>query len=107
MNAARTHRHVDKPAADCEDGGNHETMGDEIRITLIATGFDTADYTAAAKATNVSPFSGIRRISNINVPTFIRNEKTPDVAGPVNLEKGEEDGHPDLEIPTFLRRQAD
>ena len=84
-----------------------ETMGDEIRITLIATGFDTADYTAAAKATNVSPFSGIRRISNINVPTFIRNEKTPDVAGPVNLEKSEEDGHPDLEIPTFLRRQAD
>ncbi len=84
-----------------------ETMGDEIRITLIATGFDTADYTTAAKATNVSPFSGIRRISNINVPTFIRNEKTPDVAGPVNLEKSEEDGHPDLEIPTFLRRQAD
>ncbi len=84
-----------------------ETMGDEIRITLIATGFDTADYTAAAKATNVSPFSGIRRISNINVPTFIRNEKTPDVSGPVNLEKSEDDGHPDLEIPTFLRRQAD
>jgi cell division protein FtsZ len=82
-----------------------ETMGDEIRITVIATGFETAEY--AAKEKSVASFSGIRRISNIAVPTFIRNEKSSDPAGALNLEKTEDEGHPDLEIPTFLRRQAD
>ncbi len=82
-----------------------ETMGDEIRITVIATGFETAEY--AAKEKSVASFSGIRRISNIAVPTFIRNEKSSDPAGTLNLEKTEDEGHPDLEIPTFLRRQAD
>jgi cell division protein FtsZ len=80
-----------------------ESMGDEIRITVIATGFENA---AMAARTNVTTLSGMRR-SNLNVPTFIRNEKPVDAFGAIRAEGGEEDGNPDLEIPTFLRRQAD
>jgi cell division protein FtsZ len=81
-----------------------ESMGDEIRITVIATGFETAESTARA---NVASLGGFRRANNIAVPTFIRNEKPADAAGAANVERTEDDGHPDLEIPTFLRRQAD
>ncbi len=81
-----------------------ESMGDKIRITVIATGFEITESTARA---NVASLGGFRRANNIAVPTFIRNEKSADGAGAVNVERTEDDGNPDLEIPTFLRRQAD
>jgi cell division protein FtsZ len=78
-----------------------ETMGDEIRITVIATGFNDKDATMG----NVTPLGSIRR-SNLAVPTYIRNEKPADA--PVQGKAADEtDENPDLEIPTFLRRQAD
>jgi cell division protein FtsZ len=79
-----------------------ETMGDEIRITVIATGFDDADSSKG----NVTQLGSIRR-SNLTVPTYILNEKPQDLA--VALKTGAEDegDNSDLEIPTFLRRQAD
>jgi cell division protein FtsZ len=79
-----------------------ETMGDEIRITVIATGFD--DRGAVGNVTSI----GSMKRSNLAVPTFIRNEKTTDV--PLDPKTGtaaEGEENPDLEIPTFLRRQAD
>jgi cell division protein FtsZ len=80
-----------------------ESMGDEIRITVIATGFESTE--SAGKA-NVASLGDFRRGGNIAVPTFIRNEKTAD-AGAVKTKTGEDEENPDLEIPTFLRRQAD
>ena len=80
-----------------------ESMGDEIRITVIATGFESTE--SAAKA-NVASLGDFRRRGNIAIPTFIRNEKTAD-AGAVKTKTGEDEENPDLEIPTFLRRQAD
>ncbi|MBN2438445.1 MAG: cell division protein FtsZ [Deltaproteobacteria bacterium] len=80
-----------------------ESMGDDIRITVIATGFESAE--SAAKS-NVASFGDFRRGGNIAVPTFIRNEKTADT-GAVKIHTLEEEENPDLEIPTFLRRQAD
>ena len=80
-----------------------ESMGDEIRITVIATGFESTE--SAAKA-NVASFGDFRRGGNIAVPTFIRNEKTADAVA-VKTKTGEDEENPDLEIPTFLRRQAD
>jgi hypothetical protein len=43
----------------------------------------------------------------LNVPTYIRNNKSVDVASPVKNDGIEEEENPDLEIPTFLRRHAD
>ena len=82
-----------------------ESMGDEIRITVIATGFESA--VSAARA-DVASLGGFRRTpGNIAVPTFIRNEKPADALPPLKTDTAEYDGRPDLEIPTFLRRQAD
>ena len=83
-----------------------ETMGDEIRITVIATGFETAELVR----NNVTPLGSLRR-SNLAVPTYIRNEKPADAAppsaSPGKPGPAEAEETPDLEIPTFLRRQAD
>jgi len=82
-----------------------ESMGDEIRITVIATGFESAE---SAARTDVASLGGFRRTQgNIAVPTFIRNEKTADALPPLKTDTAEDDSRPDLEIPTFLRRQAD
>lgn len=82
-----------------------ESMGDEIRVTVIATGFESTASTARA---DVASLGGFRRTqSNIAVPTFIRNEKPADALPPLKTDAAEEDSRPDLEIPTFLRRQAD
>ena len=80
-----------------------EAMGDEIRITVIATGFENG---STAAKTNVTQIGGMRR-SNLTVPTFIRNEKQMESGGATGSLAAEEEGNPDLEIPTFLRRQAD
>jgi cell division protein FtsZ len=82
-----------------------ESMGDEIRITVIATGFESAESAARA---GVASLGGFRRPpGNIAVPTFIRNEKPADALPPLKTDTAEDDSRPDLEIPTFLRRQAD
>ena len=80
-----------------------ETMTDEIRITVIATGFENPGMPKA----NVTTLGILRRNNNLAVPTYIRNDKPVDVCGPVKTDRGEDEGKPDLEIPTFLRRQAD
>lgn len=78
-----------------------EAMGDDIRITVIATGFENTELPRS----NVTPLGTIRR-SNLSIPTFIRNDKPVD-ASAVKTETTDEEENPDLEIPTFLRRQAD
>jgi len=80
-----------------------EKMGDTIRITVIATGFETGESRAKG---NIAQFPGLRRGNNISIPTFIRDEKSADMFFD-REEKTEADGSEDLEIPTFLRRQAD
>ena len=80
-----------------------ETMTDEIRITVIATGFENPGMPKA----NVTTLGILRRNNNLAVPTYIRNDKPVEVCGTVKTDRGEDEGKPDLEIPTFLRRQAD
>ncbi|MBU2026326.1 MAG: cell division protein FtsZ [Proteobacteria bacterium] len=80
-----------------------ETMTDKIRITVIATGFENPGMPKA----NVTTLGILRRNNNLAVPTYIRNDKPVDVCGTVKTDRGEDEGKPDLEIPTFLRRQAD
>jgi hypothetical protein len=55
---------------------------------------------------NVTSLGSVRR-SNLAVPTFIRQEKTKDGAAPINPVSEDAEENTDLEIPTFLRRQAD
>ena len=82
-----------------------ETMGDEIRITVIATGFDDGMRKKQVPA-NVSHLGGFRR-EDLATPAFMRREKSRDNANIVTMGISEENDTVDMEIPTFLRRQAD
>jgi len=69
------------------------SMGDEIRITVIATCFEE---NGKKKRTNVSHLEGYKR-GDLSIPTYLRQEK---------LDMSDDDDT-DLEIPAFQRRQAD
>ncbi len=82
-----------------------ESMGDEIRITVIATGFEDPMKKKQAPA-NVAHLGGFRK-ENLATPTFLRKEKTRDAANVLTMGVNDENENVDIEIPTFLRRQAD
>ena len=81
-----------------------ETMLDEIRITVIATGFEDV----GAKKLNMSNVTqlGNYRRGDLSTPAYIREGKFIDATGPAKIDVIEEED-PDLEIPAYLRKQAD
>jgi cell division protein FtsZ len=81
-----------------------EKMGDEIRITVIATGFE--DVMKKHIPANVTHLGGFRR-ENLTTPAFMRKDRTLDNANVVTMDMNDEMDNIDIEIPTFLRRQAD
>jgi cell division protein FtsZ len=85
-----------------------DTMGSEVRITVIATGFDHSGKKRQA-APNISHMSNYKQKEDFATPTFMRKEKAPAVAPSSVIKMGLiEDGvDRDLEVPTFLRKQAD
>ena len=82
-----------------------ENMGDEIRITVIATGFEDI---SGRKNTVVkmSSMGGMKR-DDLSKPAYLRKDKVIDGAMTVKMGLIEDNEEPNLEIPTFLRRQAD
>lgn len=82
-----------------------ESMGDEIRITVIATGFEEAGKKKQT-LTGISRIGGHKR-EDLSMPTFIRQEKPIENTNVVKLGMVDDIDQMDLEIPTFLRRQAD
>lgn len=82
-----------------------KNMGDEIRITVIATGFeDTAQKRQGIP--NITRMQGYRR-EDLSLPAYLRNKEKPAESANVVKLGMIDDENPDLEIPTFLRRQAD
>jgi len=82
-----------------------ETMGDEIRITVIATGFDEAGKKRQG-VTNITRMGGYKR-EDLSTPTFIRQDKPVENVSSIKMGMVDDIDNMDLEIPTFLRRQAD
>ena len=82
-----------------------ENMGDEIRITVIATGFEDA-MQKKQTSSNLAHLGGFRK-ENLATPTFMRKEKMRGDANVLTLGIHDESENVDIEIPTFLRRQAD
>ena len=85
-----------------------ETAGEELRVTVIATGIGEVD--ARAKP-DLGIIQGSRRNDDLDVPTFLRQNKkiqegTTERHRPMSLKDLPID-EDELEIPTFLRRQAD
>ncbi len=81
-------------------------MKDEIRITVIATGFD--DYTSKKIQTvgKVTHLGGFQR-DDLRTPTYIRLEKKLKAAETVVIGLDDPLENSEIKIPTFLRRQAD
>ena len=102
-------------------GAVHEpAMQGEIRVTVIATGFDKAlqsgtsapaqdSIPVVAKGSPVIPFPGNRPVRN---GTIARPGTTPDAnrirpSGGTNERSSGSQDLSDMEIPTFIRRQMD
>lgn len=95
-----------------------DTMGDEIRVTVIATGIGTdadsamperfRDRKLRGKVRDLTP-ADLQRAVNYDVPTFVRNQRPADGSetSPYKNYKGLVIDNSDLDIPTFLRRRAD
>ena len=85
-----------------------DSVGEELRVTVIATGIGEVD--ARAKP-DLGIIQGSRRNDDLDVPTFLRQnrkiqEGTTERQRPMSLKDLPID-EDELEIPTFLRRQAD
>ena len=87
-----------------------DSMGDEIRITVIATGFDPKgrNYEGVPELSTGPGYSTKRR-EDLAKPTFIRNrdEKTGEKPVVVRMGLINDDDNPDFETPAFLRKQMD
>jgi len=81
-----------------------ENMGDEIRITVIATGFEVEKNKHVMK--NISRIGSHKR-EDLSMPAYLRQEKSIENVNVVKLGMVDDIDHLDLEIPTFLRKQAD
>lgn len=89
-----------------------ETMGEEIRITVIATGFDPQERGCErpSELSSVTAANVGRKRENFEKPAFMRNRH--EKAGgekPVVIRMGmiSEEDDMDFETPAFLRKQAD
>jgi len=86
-----------------------ERMKEELRVTVIATGFGKAEEKRSAKFKRVAPIS-ISVRENRDFPAFMRkvkvNERFDEVklVEPPDFSLEDEDR---FDIPTFLRKQAD
>jgi len=78
-----------------------ENMGDEIRITVIATGFEEA-----AKRRGVERISRSGFFDDISIPAYVRKKEGKELSA-TKAGLVEDESDPNLEIPAFLRRQAD
>ncbi|MES0396051.1 MAG: cell division protein FtsZ [Syntrophobacteria bacterium] len=85
-----------------------QSAGDELRVTVIATGIGEVDVRPKP---DLGVIQGSRRDGDLEIPTFLRrNRKIEDNATEHSRPMSYKDlpiDEEELEIPTFLRRQAD
>jgi cell division protein FtsZ len=85
-----------------------QSAGDELRVTVIATGIGEVDVRPQP---DLGVIHGTRREDDLDIPTFLRRnrkgeESSSDLSRPMSYKDLPIDEE-ELDIPTFLRRQAD
>jgi len=86
-----------------------QAMKEEIRVTVIATGFGKAEEKGASRFKKVAPSSFSVR-ENRDLPAFMRRVKVNERFDEVKLDPAPDFSVEDndrFDIPTFLRKQAD
>lgn len=81
-----------------------EAMGDEVKITVIATGFGRGTKPSVKKIspTPMTPFEETKRPERTFIPSFRSEKKMPPVTEEVPKKTKEEE---ELEIPAFIRKK--
>ena len=92
-----------------------DSLGEELRVTVIATGIGSGPESAMAdkrgdlstrgKVRDITP-ADLKNAEDYDVPTFIRQKRAVGESTG-NRYKGMVMDNNDLDIPTFLRRKAD
>ena len=103
------HEAVGEDAEIIFGAGNDPAMQGEIRVTVIATGFDRGQLHESRTTSGVISFPGRKRHSNADErpaaptppPAQVRPMRQPHPQVPPGADV------PDMEIPTFIRRQMD
>jgi cell division protein FtsZ len=91
-----------------------DTLGNEMNVTVIATGIDSQDEpdvqdrSFGGKVRDISP-SDMQTSVNFDEPTFIRRQQAvgEERGGTYRGYKGIIIDNNDLDVPTFLRKKAD
>jgi cell division protein FtsZ len=86
-----------------------QAMKEEIRVTVIATGFGKAEEKGASRFKKIAPISFSVR-ENRDLPAFMRRVKVNERFDEVKLEPAPDfavENEDRFDIPTFLRKQAD
>ena len=88
-------------------------MTDEIKVTVVATGLDKAEEAARPVGTEPRHVNASLDLEQIDLPEILRRQKNEALNGPAEpqaerLKQTGTDGDSCyLDIPTFLRKQAD
>jgi len=87
-----------------------DAMEDELRVTVIATGFGSRDESVAHHLGQVPPVA-LSLIDERDVPTFVRRGKQEELrkaaTGSRKIESFSDYEEDRFDLPTFMRKQAD
>ncbi|GAA0680771.1 cell division protein FtsZ [Marinobacterium maritimum] len=91
------------------------TLGDELKVTVVATGLDRTrepEMTVVqGNSSNSRKPDGSLNLDEIELPTILRRQREEALVDKPKPEAADQSGQRDdygsLDIPTFLRRQAD
>lgn len=87
-----------------------DAMGDELRVTVIATGFGSREESVTHHLGQVPPIA-LSLIEERDVPTFIRRKKGEEHRKAVTtngkIESFSDYDEDRFDLPTFMRKQAD
>lgn len=82
-----------------------ETMGDEVRITVIATGFEENEK--RKQEMPAVPKLNTYKREDLSTPAFMRRGKAAENQNVVRMGVIDDNDNIDFEVPAFLRKQAD
>lgn len=81
-----------------------DSIGDEIRVTVIATGFGKSDEETG----HIAPSISILKKESIDTPTFLRKERNIENLPVIKIGAVSDfEMEDEYDVPTFMRRTAD
>lgn len=78
----------------------------ELRVTVVATGLDRPKEKEFQLVASEAPKADVRQ-EEIELPSVLRRQKQEALVDKPEFQEGKRKDYGDLDIPTFLRRQAD